>query len=281
MKTLGFIGLGNMGMALLEGFANSKSSDGVVIYGYDSSIYKKGKVKSYGGIWADSEIEIVEKCKYILLAVKPQTLGDVLMKIKKSFNAEHVIISICAGISDEYIRSRTRDDLSIVCVMPNTPMMLREGASSISIDPQSIGVVSQEEIDEEIGKKFGFIFSLLASCSQVVEYIQPDKMNSAICINGSSPAFIFNLAKSIVDYAKEQGIEERKALNLFAQSLIGSAKMLTESGMTPDELIAQVKSPGGTTEAGLAAAQNAGFDEAVKAYCEACTKKARELSKNN
>ena len=106
-----------------------------------------------------------------------------------------------------------------------------------------------------------------------------DKMKEIIAINGSSPAFIYLYAKGFVQYAESVGIDGQTALELFAKSLIGSAKMLTDSGKTVDELIKMVSSPGGTTLAGLDGLYEGKLTDVVADCCERCTKRAYELSK--
>jgi len=263
MNTLGFIGLGNMGLALLKGV----SSSSVLIFGYDVSPEKQNAVENCGGTCLNSEAEIAQKCKYILLGVKPQSAGEVLEKIKPELTHDSVIISICAGISAKFIRERTSPNQKVICVMPNTPMMLGEGASALSSD----SLTAPEETE--------FARTLIGSCSPVVETISPDKMNEVIAINGSSPAFIYLFAKCVTDYAAQHKVEAESALRLFAQTLVGAGKMLLESGASVDELISQVSSPGGTTVAGLQQLRESGFQEAVKSACEACTKRAYELGK--
>jgi pyrroline-5-carboxylate reductase len=252
-----------MGLALLKGVSRV-----VQVYGYDTIPEKKSEVEKFVVTWARDEVEIAQKCKYILLAIKPQGVGGVLDKIASTLTEDSVIISICAGISLEYIRSKTSENQKVICVMPNTPMMLGYGASAISTDEKT----TREELS--------FARSILDSCG-ISEIIPSDKMNEVICINGSSPAFIYLFAKCFTDYAAEQGIDSKSAMSLFSQALIGSAKMLTETGKTPHELIEQVSSPNGTTVAGLALLRANGFEESVKSACEACTSRAYELGKNN
>jgi pyrroline-5-carboxylate reductase len=255
MNKLGFIGLGSMGRAILRGIENSPGLKDVLVYCYDP-LFDKSSFKS--------EIEVVRNCSYVVLAVKPQSADEVLDKIKTALTSRHVVISICAGISIEHIRSRTREDLKVVQVMPNIPVMLGLGASAVAF---SDNLSSDEQ---------QFARSIMDSCG-ITRIIPSDKMNEIICVNGSSPAFIYLFAKCFTDYAKEQGIDENDAMNLFAQTLIGAAKMLCESGLSPDELIAQVSSPAGTTIAGLEQLRTGGFIETVKAACVNCTKRAYEL----
>lgn len=262
MNKLGFIGVGNMGSAIIKGI-NGKLGN-TAVFAYDSSAEKLKDLNLYGAAASSSILELAQKCDFLLLAVKPQQLDDVLADIKRSSNDKLVIISICAGISAEYIRERTFAAAKVVLVMPNTPMMIGCGASAMSRDER----VSDEE--------FEFAKRIIGSCG-VAEVVPMDKMKEVIAINGSSPAFIYVYAKGFVQYAQKVGISEEAALRLFSQTLIGSARMMTESGMTVDELIKQVSSPGGTTIAGLQSLYNDKLIDTVLNACGACTKRAYEL----
>ncbi len=262
MNKLGFIGFGNMGGAIVRGVNNKLGNTAVFVFDRDAK--KLEGLSNYGATAAASVLELAKRCDYLLLAVKPQQLDEVLEEIKKADNHDIVIISICAGISAEYIKERTFDKAKIVLVMPNTPMMLGFGASAMA------------KCDNVSEKEFAFAKKIIGSCG-ITETIPEDKMKEIIAINGSSPAFIYLYAKGFVDYAQKVGIDGDAALRLFAQSLIGSAKMLTESKMTVDELIKQVSSPGGTTLAGLEELYNGKLTDTVVKACEACTKRAYEL----
>lgn len=262
MNKLGFIGAGNMGTAIIKGI-NGKLGN-TAVFAYDRDPERLKNMNSYGATAAASVLELAQRCDYLLLAVKPQQLDDVLAEIKRSANEKLVIISICAGISAEYIRERTFASAKVVLVMPNTPMMLGCGASAMSRDEK----VSDEE--------FEFAKRIIGSCG-VAEVVPMDKMKEVIAINGSSPAFIYLFARSFVQYAQSVGIDEGAALRLFSQTLVGSARMMTESGMSVDELIKQVSSPGGTTIAGLQELFNGKINEVVINACTACTRRAYEL----
>lgn len=262
MTKLGFIGVGNMGRAIIKG-AYGKLGN-TAVFAYDADPEKLSGLTEYGATAAQSVKELAEKCDYILLAVKPQQLDSVLAEIKPILREQTVIISICAGISAEYIKERTSAQAKVVLVMPNTPMMLGEGASAMSCSDD----VSEAE--------FAFARKVIGSCG-ITEVVPPDKMKEVIAINGSSPAFIYLYAKGFVEYAQKVGIDGGAALKLFAQTLVGSAKMLTDSGMTVDELIKQVSSPGGTTLAGLDKLYEGKLTEVVDNACTACTKRAYEL----
>ncbi len=260
MTKLGFIGAGNMGSAIMKGIGFQHTD--VQVYAYDKD---PEKLAAANAIHCKSENEVVSLCKYVLLAVKPQVLGEVLDKIKPDVTPDTVFISICAGISEKFIRAHTIPDAKVVLVMPNTPMMLGSGASAISAD------------DKTSAEEFMFAKAVIESCG-IAEIIPIDKMKEIICINGSSPAFIYLFAKGFIDYAEANGIDGSAALQLFAATLKGSADMLTKSGMTVDQLIKQVSSPGGTTIAGLDKLYEGKLTDDVNAACEACTKRAYELA---
>lgn len=262
MIKLGFIGIGNMGGAIIKGI-NGKLGN-TAVFAYDKDAKRLEDLRNYGATASGSIVDIAHKCDYLLLAVKPQQLDEVLAEVKKADNENLVIISICAGISAEYIRERTFPKAKVVLVMPNTPMMLGVGASAMSRD------------DTVSDKEFAFARKIIGACG-ITEVIPEDKMKEVIAINGSSPAFIYVYALGFVQYAEKVGIDKGTALRLFAQSLIGSAKMLTESGMTIEELIKQVSSPGGTTIAGLEKLSEGKLTEVAINACEACTKRAYEL----
>ncbi len=261
----GFIGAGNMGAAIMKGIFNTKN-ESVKVFAFDVDKAKVDALAEYGVTACDSAAEIVEKCKYVLLAVKPQMIDAVLKDIADKVTEDTVLVSIAAGISEKYIKSVTKDDAKVVLVMPNTPLLLGEGASALS--------KSEPTTDEE----FGFVKSVFDCCGKSA-VISVDKMKEIIAINGSSPAFIYLFAKAFVEYAISEDIDENTAKELFAQSLIGSAKMITDSGYTIDELIKMVSSPGGTTLAGLDELYSGDIAGTVKKACASCTKRAYELSK--
>ena len=265
MIKLGFLGAGNMGSAIMRGIFSSGMD--ISVSAYDKDTAKLDALSAFGVSPCASEKELVCENDYILLAVKPQVLGGVLDEISAEITHDKVIISICAGISEDFIRSHTIPEAKVVLVMPNTPMMLGLGASAIS---RADGVSDEE---------FAFAKSVIESCG-IAEEVPINKMKEIIAVNGSSPAFIYLFAKGFVDYAASVGIDSDAALKLFAQSLVGSAKMLTDSGMTVDALIKQVSSPGGTTIAGLDKLYEGKLTEAVEECCKACTARAYELAEN-
>lgn len=265
-NNIGFIGAGNMGSAIMKGIASSSIAENVSLYAYDPDKSKVGALAEFGVKECADEASLTQKCKYVFLAVKPQIIEKVIENAAPGADKDTVFISIAAGITDSFIKSKTFPEAKVILVMPNTPLLLGEGASALS---------HSDDVTEE---EFGFIFDIFCICGKAA-VISKDKMKEIIAINGSSPAFIYLFAKSFIDYADSVGIDKEAAKGLFAQSLIGSAKMITDSGYTIDELIKMVSSPGGTTLAGLDRLYEGNLGDTVKNCCESCTKRAYELSK--
>jgi pyrroline-5-carboxylate reductase len=262
MVNIGFIGAGNMGGAIIKGI--SEKIKDVKISFFEPDETKANALEAQGFTKCKCEADVLNTAKYVFLAVKPQALPDVLPKLSTAVTDDTVIISICAGISGEYITKLLGKNAKIILAMPNTPLLLGVGATAVS---------RYESVSDE---EFAAVRSFFDSCG-ISSEIPPDKMKEIICINGSSPAFVYLFAKPFIDYAKENGIEAHAAMALFAQTLAGAAKMITDSGYCLDELIKMVSSPGGTTIAGLSALYDGKFPESLTEACKRCTARAYEL----
>jgi len=266
MINVGFIGVGNMGYAIMKGIKDSAMGKDISLYAFDKFAPSLERAEKIGTVACKSCADVVAESKYVFLAIKPQQLDEVLDEIAGVVTESTVIVSICAGISDEYIASKTISNAKVVLVMPNTPLLLGEGATALS------------KADSVSDDEFRLVCDIFGSCGEYA-VISKDKMKEIIAINGSSPAFIYLYAKAFIDYAKSENISEDVAKTLFAKTLIGSAKMITDSGNTIDELINMVSSKGGTTIAGLEQLRAGDLEETVYNACKACTKRAYELSK--
>ena len=266
MATVGFIGAGNMGFAIMKGIAGSSAAKETQLFAFDPNPAQTDRLSALSVTVCKTGLEVMQNCKYVFLAVKPQMFDEVLSQIADGVTKDTVLVSIAAGITAEYIRSKTIPEAKVILVMPNTPLLLGAGASALA--------QCAPTTDEE----FSTVRSYFDACG-VTSALAEDKMKEIIAINGSSPAFIYLFAKAFVDYAEKEGISKETALPLFAQSLIGSAKMLTDSGYSIEELIKMVSSPGGTTLAGLDELYKGNLEQTVDNACTACTKRAYELSK--
>ena len=266
MNTIGFLGTGNMGTAILKGIAGSSMKSETKLYAYNPTAAKVDALASYGVQKCSSEAEVAAASQYLFLAIKPQKFDEVLPRIADAITEDTVLISIAAGIGVEYIRKLTKPNVKVVLAMPNTPLLLGCGATALATEAP----VSDAE--------FAVVRRIFDACGMTA-VIEPAQMKEIIAINGSSPAFIYLFAKGFLDYAEQVGLSGDVAKELFAQSLIGSAKMITDSGYPIAELIRQVSSPGGTTLAGLDRFYAGNLTDVVQDACDHCTRRAYELAK--
>ena len=266
MNTIGFLGTGNMGTAILKGIAGSSMKSETKLYAYNPTAAKVDALASYGVQKRSSEAEVAAASQYLFLAIKPQKFDEVLPRIADAITEDTVLVSIAAGIGVEYIRKLTKPNAKVVLAMPNTPLLLGCGATALATEAP----VSDAE--------FAVVRRIFDACGMTA-VIEPAQMKEIIAINGSSPAFIYLFAKGFLDYAEKVGLSGNVAKELFAQSLIGSAKMITDSGYSIAELIRQVSSPGGTTLAGLDRFYAGNLTDVVQDACDHCTRRAYELAK--
>ncbi|MDR0984051.1 MAG: NAD(P)-binding domain-containing protein, partial [Ruminococcus sp.] len=201
---VGFIGVGNMGSAIVEGIINAKIP--MNLYTYDIDNAKTEKITNISATICDDAREVVSLCKYVFLCVKPQVMEGLLKDIDMHVSDDTVLVSIAAGISGHFIQKRLRAGTKVIQVMPNTPLMLGEGATALTAFPPT----TQEEFD--------FVKSIFSAIG-IAEEVPNDKMNEIIAINGSSPAFIYLFAKGFLEYAANSGLDREVALRLFSQSL--------------------------------------------------------------
>ena len=266
MKKIGFIGAGNMATAIIKGLIAQTNGNADYINVFDVSSEKCELMKEMGVNICDSGVSVVKESNIIVLAVKPQNYSEVLDSLKAVVSEDKTFVSIAAGISIAFVQSGLACNCPVVRVMPNTPLLLKKGASALCPSAN----ISDE--DKEI------VYNMFAG-SGVCEYITEEHMNEIISVNGSSPAYIYLFTKAMADYAQAQGIDYDKAMNLICATLEGSAAMLRESGDSADVLIEKVSSKGGTTIAALNKLREHAFYEAIQDGMAACTKRAEELGK--
>ena len=262
---LGVIGLGRMGSGIIEAIIANKVLEPGRILAFDPDVSHCGSVSAKGVAVASGNTQVTQMCPMVLLAVKPQKAGDVLAEIQHAADGT-CFISIMAGISSGYIKSKLPDTTYVITVMPNTPLIVGKAATVVA---------KAADIPLEIYNAAVSIFS----CAGDVVFMDEEHINACIPLSSSSPAFFYRMAREMVKYAGQAGIDPAAALRLAAQAMEGAAVMLKESGKPPDELIAQVASPGGTTLAALEQMDRLGFDNALFHAMTACKNRADELSK--
>lgn len=266
MKKIGFIGAGNMATAIIKGLMSQNDGKADFINVFDTDSEKCRIMSEMGVSVCKSGCEVVENSDITVLAVKPQNYYEVLKAIRPAVNESKTFVSIAAGISIDYVQSALDCNCPVMRVMPNTPLLLKKGASALC---------PSDNISDDDRQ---FIYNMFSG-SGVCEYITEEHMNEIISVNGSSPAYIYLFAKAMADYAQKQGIDYDKAMNLVCATLEGSAAMLRESGDSADVLIQKVSSKGGTTIAALDKLREHGFYDAVQDAMDACTRRAEELGR--
>lgn len=258
---LGILGLGKMGSSILSGIIKSKIYQKEEVLLFDVNDELKKKYGDLGYKFSDSEQSLIDNVEMLILAIKPQ-MFKVLNNLK--INNDLVVISIAAGktIKDlEEIFGKQQ----FIRVMPNTPSLISYGATAIT---KSANVL------EETFNKAKNIFESIG----VVEEIDESLMNEIIPVNGSMPAFLYYFVEAYIDDATSCGIPYESAKRLACEAVIGSAKMILETGKPIKELINDVCSPGGATLEGLRVLKENNFQEIIKESNKACIKRAYELS---
>ena len=264
MAEIGFIGMGNMGYALLKGVLKEFPAESLVFTAKTDEtrrrVYSETQVA-----YTPTNPECANSCKYVVLAVKPQYYPTVLKQIRYAVTAEHVIISLAPGITIASLKEALGSDRRIVRAMPNTPALIGEGMTGLSFDA--------EEFSEEEISMIHKIFGAVGKYADVEERM----MSAVICASGSSPAFVYQFIEALADGAVQYGLPRAAAYTFAAQAVAGAAKMVLETGEHPGMLKDRVCSPAGTTIAGVAALEDAGFRGAVMKACKACWEKAESM----
>ena len=262
----GFIGLGNMASAIIHGMITSDQFAPTDVYGINRSSEKTTKLVIKYAIQAASSIEqLMQEVDVIIIAVKPQMFEDVIPTIQQHLTDNHVIISIAAGKSLEYLHDQLGQSTPIFRVMPNINATI--GASTSCFSTLS-ATDSQKALVEQLFSTVGTIVEL------------PEKLFSIFTTIGcASPAFTYLYIDSLARAAVREGMPKDMALEIAASSVLGSAKMVLESDSHPWALIDQVCSPGGTTIQGVTSLQVNHFESTIYDAVDAVTNKDALLQK--
>lgn len=245
---IGIIGLGNMGGALLSGMVNSDfiDSDEISIFDVDDEKVKK-YTQLYGVKPSKSIKEIIKNSKYILLAVKPQNINEIISLLKENIDGKNIILSIIAGLPTSFFEKNI-GEIPVIRIMPNTPALYKKGIAAIS----SGKYTNEDDVD--------FSMKLMKSVGQAI-FIEEKYQNIATAVLGSGPAYFFLFCKYIISFAVEQGLDYETATKMTVFTMMGAGEVLIKSLVSIDELIKSVASPGGTTEKALNKFENNNLKE--------------------
>ena len=261
----GFIGLGNMAQAIIGGILGKGLVSGSEVTGYDSSpAARENAARKHGILIAESNSDVVKASDIIVLAVKPQVIGAVIEEIADAADGEKLFISIAPGKTVEWLTGIFGRQVKIVRCMPNTPALVEEGMTGFCVSS------SVTDADRERA------LEILTSFGKAREV--PEQLMAAVTsVSGSAPAYVFILIEAMADQAVADGMTRPQAYEFAAQAVLGSAKMVLETGRHPAELKDMVCSPGGTTIEAVKVLERAGFRSAVEDAMAACTSRAREI----
>lgn len=264
MKTFGFIGMGNMGYAMLRGLLSVYSSEDI-IFSCATDVKRVKVSEETGVIAAASNAECANSAKYIILAVKPQMYDTVIKNIANVVSENTVLISLSPSHSVEALKAKFEKPVRIVRAMPNTPAMIGCGMTGVCYDPLEFSFDEKDVIDK--------FFNSFGSYRVVEEKY----MNAVTCASGSSPAYVYMFIESMADACVKHGMPWNLAYDFVSEALIGAGKMVAETKEHPAALRDKVCSPGGTTIAGVAALEENGFRNAIIKAVDACFDKCNNI----
>jgi pyrroline-5-carboxylate reductase len=264
-RTVGFLGAGNMGEALIKGLLAAKLVPADAIFATDVRPERLKELdRQYGIQVASDNAELVRRADIVILAVKPQIMDAVATEIAPAVTRRKLLISIAAGVATEKIRARLHKDSRLIRVMPNTPALVLEGVTAIAkadgLEPGDLDIA--REIFGAVGR---------------VVVLGEELLDAVTGLSGSGPAYVAVVIESLADGGVRMGLDRATAMTLATQTVLGAAKLLLETGLHPGALKDMVSSPGGTTIAGIAALEEGGLRTTLITAVERATQRSREL----
>lgn len=263
-RKLGFIGAGNMGEALVKGLIATKAAAPAQILVSARRRERLEEMEKLYGVRGGTNSEVARHGDVIVLAVKPQILDQVLRDISGDVSREKLIVSVAAGVPIAAIERRLHPPMRIVRAMPNTPATVAAGATAMALGEHAT------DADLETAKT---IFDSVG----LTVVLEESQLDAVTGLSGSGPAYLFLIIEALADAGVKVGLSRRASLQLAAQTVLGSAKLLIESGQHPGMLKDGVTSPGGTAIAGLHTLEAGGLRNVLMNAVEAATRRSREL----
>ncbi len=266
-KTIAFLGAGNMAEALVKGLLRAGVADPQEILCADRRAERGPELtQRYGVRFGQNNVAAVREAGIVLLSVKPQAMNKLLDEIAPAIDEKKLVISIAAGVPLAAIERKVGHGIRMVRSMPNTPALVGAGATAIAAGDHAT------EADMAQAK------ALFDAVGKTVEVDEP-LLDAVTGLSGSGPAYVFLVIEALSDAGVKVGLDRRTAQDLAAQTVLGSAKLLIETGEHPGKLKDMVTSPGGTAIAGLHTLEAGGLRTTLMNAVEAATKRSHELGK--
>ncbi len=261
----GFIGAGKMATAMIRGMIRVGTPTESISASDPLASIRAALAAETGVATFDTNRAVVAQSDVLVLAVKPQLMAAVLAELRPAIGPEHLVVSIAAGVPLSALAHGLGEGRRIVRVMPNTPALVGEGAAAYCLGP------AVRPGDDEI----------VRGCLEAVglAYLVPESLLDAVTgLSGSGPAFVYVMIEALADGGVRVGLPRDVAQQLAAQTVLGAAKMVQETGLHPGALKDQVASPAGTTIAGLQALERGGVRSALFDAVEAAYRRSVELA---
>ena len=262
---VGFIGCGNMAGAIVGGILKNGVLTPEEIIASNRTEANRAHVKETYGIQVTAcNKEVVEKSDIVVLGVKPQFYEEVIFEIRDCLKESHIIVSIAPGKTLSWFEEKFGKKIKMVRTMPNTPMLVCEGMTAGCCNE----VVTEEEKNE--------VARILEACGKY-EWVSEAMMDVVVPVSGSSPAYVFMFIEAMADAAVADGMPRQQAYKFAAQAVLGSAKMVLETGMHPGVLKDMVCSPGGTTIEAVRVLEREGMRSSVIEAMKRCGELAKGM----
>jgi pyrroline-5-carboxylate reductase len=262
--TVAIIGAGVMGETLLSGLIRGGHAPDALLVG-EKRAERAAELRERYAVEVVANTDAAARADTVALVVKPQDMGDVLAEIAPHLHQGQLLISLAAGITTDFVEQRIPEGIAVVRVMPNTPALVDEGMAAISpgthCDAEHLAVAEQ----------------MLAVTGRVVQV--PEKQQDAVtAISGSGPAYLFFVVEAMIEAGVHLGLPRSTATELVVQTVVGSAKLLRETGEHPTVLRERVTSPGGTTAAAIRQLEDHKVRAAFITAMEAARDRSRALA---
>ncbi len=261
---ISFIGAGNMGSAIIGGIVKSRLANPTDITVADRDNDKLNTINAQYGVSITTSNTDCLDCDILFLCVKPNVIYSVIDEIKDAVGENTIVVSIAAGQSIKKMADAFGKAVKIIRVMPNTPALVGEGMAAISLSD----TLREEEADAVVK-----IFKSVGKAEIVPESL----MDTVTAISGSSPAYVFMFIEAMASAAESEGMDKDMAYTFAAQSVFGSAKMVMETDVSPEQLKINVCSPGGTTIEAVAVLENEDMHGMIGRAMKACSEKSKIL----
>ena len=265
-QNIALIGCGNMAHAILSGVTSTGfiSSHQILALSHhktkDRKFAKQHKIR-----FIDDVKTLLQKTSIILLAVKPKSMNDVLTQIKPHLK-NHLIMTVAAGLQVQHYQKHLHSKIKLVRAMPNTPSQINLGVTALYFTKN---IPSREKT---------FVMNFFANIGSVYELKSEKLIHTVVATSGSGPAFVFSYIDALLKSAVAHGLDRNTALEMLVDTLVGSSLYMKQSGKSADDLIKQVASKGGTTEAGLVTLHKKGFANTLTQCFNATRKKSVQMS---